>query len=643
MKLVILTLACLTGMVAAATEPATAALEFLEKVRLGTVNLEPGKDTAISPHTSAEKRKEISKRLERMAGDLGKSPLEAGDVKVDGDLAAVLVRNSGSYDPARMRVFSIGLVKSKNQWLPAPVPASFENTGLSFVSALRGRADALESWMLGNQVTDLEKIRDQSTEKMKREIRNALDPDLLRTSSPEKLSEQFLAACSRRDLPAILGFLGGLQEQLPDNWSERLRAADAAVAAGKRVGWPWRLAMAPEVVRVRVHDAGETNGFLISYACLDPAGKAMKSSRPKVEILHLEFSQSDEGLWKVDPPSTFFLAPDEEPDESDDDFDKDLLDAFPAAVRKQYPAKPASDMASAAAALNEALRSKQAVNVLSLMDLSGDEAAASRGCALATQAWWQLHNPNAPRHPVLLGHHEEGNTGLVAFQFFSPREAERLEMRSFYFEKTPSGWLIMPGVYPTNSPTESQVAVRKWMDNEMRTVWQKNWQASLLKDSQRIDKIKSGNAPSDEQARELVGSWLSAMRDGNIETGLRLTAFTDRPGNASRLLQNLGYELGAASKEDSNANILSIERGETWTIVSVRLHSRGSEIFPLYLAVSTPAGPRLLIETDLFTHASSGRDLLNKSKLGKLRESTEPESYEELLKLIAKFPQLTGK
>ena len=69
-----------------------AALHFLEKVRARTIDLEPGRDTALAAETSSGKRKAISRRLERIATDLSDDPLEVAEVRVDGDYAAALVR-----------------------------------------------------------------------------------------------------------------------------------------------------------------------------------------------------------------------------------------------------------------------------------------------------------------------------------------------------------------------------------------------------------------------------------------------------------------------------------------------------------------------------------------------------------------------
>lgn len=620
---------------ASADDPAAAVLGFLEKVRQRTVDV--GTDTAISPHTSSEKREQISRRLVRLADDLGKGRLEAAEVKVDDLLAAVVVRNSGGFDPSKVRVISIGLIKKGNTWFPAPMPSSFENTSARLIPAARERLAQLESWMMREQVEEMTSLREQSRERMREGIRAAMDAKILRDESPQKVAEQFITACRRQDLPAMLGFLGGLQDTPPEDWTERLRSADAAVNAGKKVGWPWRLLMAPEVVRVPVEDGGETSSSLFSFACLDPAGTGLKLATNRLEILHIELSRDQEGLWKVDLPPSFLLAPGEEPDESEDDFNKSLLDAFPGEIRKQIPALPQGTIAEAASSIDKALRTPKSMDsLIALMDLDGDPGAASRGCALGAKFWWQLHNPEAPRLPLLLGYHENGRAGVATFQFFSPREPGTFDLKSFYFEKTATGWLLMPGLKLTNSPTKEQSAVRDWVSDREKT-WRGGWQAKLVENCIRLDLIAEGNAPTEEEAKKLVESWLSATHTADIPTALQKILIINRQGETERTLRNLGFEFSTALRDEGKFSIIHCERGTTWTVVGVKSQAGATTTFPLYLVVATPQGPRILIGSDLFGESTSGRNKLNEAILNRIRDFTTPGSSEEVRSLFDKF------
>jgi len=633
----LLALSCVSF--AAAGDPSAAVLEYLEKVRERTVDLQT--DTALSPHASSEKREQISRRLDRLAYDLGTGRLEAAGVKVDDNLAAVVVRNSGGFDPLKARVVSIGLVKVRDTWLPAPVPSSFENTGSGLTPATRQRLTQLESWMMRTQVEELATFREQSRERMRKDIRAAMDEKILRDESAEKVANAFLAACRRRDLPSILGYLGGLQDNPPEDWAERLRSADTAINAGKKVGWPWRLLFAPEVVRVRVEDGGETNGTLFSYGCLDPAGSGLRQSSTRVEILHIELSRDEEGLWKVDLPPTFLLSPGEEPDESEDDFVKFLLDDFPVALRRQVSVTPRASIAEAASSLDEALRSKTLDPLIAMMDLEGDPGTASRGCSLGARLWWQIHNPDAPRMGQLLGYHENGDAGVVTFQFFSPREPGTFDLKSFYFEKTREGWLLMPGLKLTNSPSDSQTATRNWVADREK-IWRNGWQSKLTEHCTRMDPIAEGNAPTEEEARKLVGDWLTATHTADIPSALRKLVIVNRQGETERTLRNVGFEFSTASRDEGKFSIIHAERGTTWTVVGVKSQTGNTATYPLYLVVDTPEGPRILIGSDLFGESTSGRNKLNEVVMNRIKDATTPAAWEELKNLFNRFRDKAG-
>jgi len=213
---------------AAPSDPGKVAIDFLEKVRQRKLDLEPGGDTALSAQTADEKKRQIARRLDRMASDLGSDPLEIGEVKLDENFAAVLIRKVGGFDPSRLQIFPVALVKRGAEWTAAPVPASFENAGAGYAIALRKRLESLENWMLREQVVDLEKLREQSAGRMRRKIEMNLPAKDLRSFNSKDVGERFLTACERKDQSTVLGLLGGLAAKLPDDWAARLNAAVAA-------------------------------------------------------------------------------------------------------------------------------------------------------------------------------------------------------------------------------------------------------------------------------------------------------------------------------------------------------------------------------------------------------------------------------
>ncbi|HVJ45154.1 MAG TPA: hypothetical protein VM511_02135, partial [Luteolibacter sp.] len=274
--------------------------------------------------------------------------------------------------------------------------------------------------------------------------------------------------------------------------------------------------------------------------------------------------------------------------------------------------------------------------LFALMDLEGDPGTACRGCGLAAKSWWLMHYPDAARLAVPLGFHEQGKFGVAAFQFFSLRETSGVDIRTFYFEKSKNGWLLIPGMRLTNSPTESQIALRDWADDRTRG-WKDKWQGIVLQSNPRLDAIGDGKAPAVDEARALVGKWLSATHGNDVDSMLGMVALSNLPGEEPRTLRSIGYEISTASRDAGRYSVIFSEQGKTWTTVGVKSQAGGSATYPLYLIVPTSSGLRLLIAADLFGDATPGRDRLNEAVLGRLEGISSAEAIIELRGMIARF------
>jgi len=610
---------------AASSDPGETALQFMEKVRAKTVNLEPGSDTALSPQTGEAKRKEIARRLERMSKDLGNDPLEVGAVKLDGELAAVLVRKLGGFDPGRLQVFPVALVKREAGWSAAPVPASFENSGVGYASALRKRLESLENWMLQERVTDLEQLREQSAARMRRNIEQKLPLDELRKLSAQEAIDRFLAACEHRHLPEMLGLLGGLSARLPDDWALRLNAADTAVSNTALATRPWHLLIAPEVLRVLVYQEDDGSGALASIACLDPAGNAPQTLNPKVELIHLGLSKTPDGFWRIDPSPAFLPDSASGKNETDDDLDADLLDMFPAKVALKHPVAPEPTAVQAKDALIAALAEEHPHGWARLIRAQGDPPDARRAFCRAAQIWWDSRNNTTPKRAVPLAFHETENRAVAVCQFFDTRIPDRLDLKFLFFEKSPMGWLWDP--LPSE---ETRKSLQEWTDRQ-NVNWQDGWQEAMLRDCIKIDDIPA-NPPGEAEARKLVEDWIKASQSGDVAAALRLAARLGNQDSPANLLRNLGHEMTGARLYHHPESIIGIHRGDILTAVGTKTDPDEKDSFPLYPIVNTPAGPRILLEIDLLA-STARRDFLNRTALEELRK-TSAGAADELKKIF---------
>ncbi len=629
MKLIPVLLATTLFARGASNDPGKEAINFLEKVRLGKLDLTPGGDTALSPQTADEKKREIARRLERVARDLGSDPLELGAVKTDDDYAAVLVRKVGGFDPGRLQVFPVAMVKRGTEWSAAPLPASFENAGTGYAVALRKRLDLLENWMLREQVVDLEKLREQSAARMRQKIQAHLTTDELRSLDAGKIAQRFLTACASRDLPSVLGLLGGLSNTLPDDWPARLKSADAALSSGSPAKHPWRLLTSPDVLRVVVHQEEEETSGLFSVACLDPSTTDTRSEMPRIEIVHFELSKTHGNFWQIDPSSNFLQESNASEEQTDEDADIELLDAFPVIWRESNPAAPQGDANRLHQEINTALREGDLPSLLKFTQLECAASAARKACMLAAQVWWTLHDPAVVQYAMPLAFHENEGSAVGLYQFFSARDPDKTDLKALYFIKSASGWLWTPD--PDAAARES---LKDRIAPDIKR-WSGNWQQSLLANSVELKDMPGNPAPTADEARKIVESWIQATRAGDVKGALLLTTRLSDPNGGATLLRNLGHEIISARRANSSSQISGIYQGDAWTGVGVAISQGGKTIYPLYPVVRTPDGLRILIEIDLF--ASRGREFLNKTALERLKKLGTPAAAADLRSVFAEF------
>ncbi len=625
-----------TTALSAPSDPGTEAIRFLEKIRGKNLNLEPGGDTALAPQTGEKKRLEISRRLDRMVPDLGKELLQAGSVKIDGDLAAVLIGKSSGVDPDRFQVFSVAMVKRNDVWIAAPVPASFENSGVGFEPSVRARTAVLEDWMLRQKALELEKLRMGSMERLRGDVEKILPADMLRKLGANQVCERFLAACVDRELPVVLGLLGAASVTPPDDWPQRLKAANAAMNAADKSARPWRLLISKNVLRIPVHHEESKNMASSTLAFLDPVGKPPHAEKPEVEWVRFGLSKTSDGLWRVDPPAAFLMYPppkaDQEPgDDSEEDFSK----FFSASLASLYPASPSPTVKQARESLMTAFGTGNPTEWVKRLHLPSDSAAAMEACAVAARLWWDFSDPAASHHALFLAEEESGDHAAAAFQLFSSRNPDHTNLKILYFNETTKGWLWEP------APTQEIVdTFQDWRIRHEKE-WSGQWREDLLAGCAELEEIPTAKVPTEEEARKLIESWITTTRAGDLAAAARLTARLRNPDSKLTLLRNLGYEITDARGTPTPPTITAIQRGDILTAVGVETTRAGKPAFPLYPVISTPLGPRILLEIDLLASDNRSREYLNKESLEKIRESS-PAAADELKKLFSEHRARTA-
>jgi len=629
-------LALLASAAGLSMDAGEAALRYLEKIRDGKVNLEPGRDTALANETTRDKRLEIARRLARVAQDLVGDSLELGEVKVDGNYAAALVRITGGFDPARMRVMAVALVRRDGQWRAAPVPASFENTGTLYAPGASRKIRALQDWMLREQALDLERLRDESADRMRREIARTLPAETLRSMTAREVGERFMDACMRRNLHEVLGFLGGLSQPPPDDWALRLSTAQAALS-GEPVSRAWRLLISQDVLRAQLRLEADDSEASLSIGCLDPTGrKSGRSQMTRAELVHLPMRKSPDRMWRIDPSPEFYLTDEEGGMDSDESMDSGLLDVFAVRLAEMYPPQAEPDALTALRALLKSLNERDLHALMRLLPPAESPARAREAYKRAAHVWWTFCNPAEPLHTLVPAIHTDNSAGAAVCQVFSPRNPDRLELRFFYFEKTDAGWFWTPA-----PDAELEQSMREWTRDQSADR-QESWQQRLLADCVVLESLPESGVPDEADARRVVEEWLAATLAGDVESALRLTARLDKPDSAETVLRNLGYEITGIRKCGQDPQILHLQRAGIWTTVGVRIQPEDNPVFPLYPVIQTADGPRILLEVDLFATKNRSREFLNRTALSRL-DGEPANAAQELRELLRKHQEIVDQ
>lgn len=625
----------LTVLPLVASDPGTAALAFLEKLRTGNVDYGPDGDTALQANTSKGKQEQIRKQLERVARGVADGRLELGDIKQDGDYAGVLVRKIGSYDSSDMNVFPIALVRENGKWMPAPVVASFENAVTGYTTQVKKRLEALEIWMLRQRVEDLEFIISESGERMRREILEEFPPEQLTNESPRKFVEGFLEACKTGNQAAILGYLGGLEKKKPEDWSERLKVSEMVNDRTIINGFPWRLVVSEEVVREVVHEDLDERGGTISIACLDPALVSMHGSLSKIKLLHISVRKGASDRFLINLPQALILN-DMDELHTDEDLDVDLLDLFTTRLRGIDGAKGSESPEIASKSVIEGLKTGNLRTLLTRVDFEGTAKKARIAATSAAEIWWSVNDPSILRIPVQVGFKEQGDLAMASYQWFSMTYPDRFELRTFTFKKTSGGWMWVPGIV-SRDEREDQDILNEWA-KKSSAEWEKGWMNILMRESVRLEKIDTSRLVTDEDAEELMEQWNMAMRSGKIESALGLSAWCDSKGGLPvKLLRNINYAVTDA--REVSAEFHGIFRNDSWVAVAVKHTGDKETYFSFHPIVLTAEGPKMLPEIDLIVGRDRTRRFLNEQVFKKLGENCDPEEVSELEGLFQTFSE----
>ena len=617
-----------------ANDPGNAAIAFLEKVRLGEVDLESATDTALKAQTSEGKRDVIAESLERLAIQIGGSKLELGEVRRDGDYAAVMIHQGTVFDKSEIRVFPVAVIKEKGGWIAAPVLASFENAVLNYTVSGRKKLARLEAWMMRQRVLELEELAGSAERRARAMITNALPPDQLKQGDLVALIEELRDACFERNQAKFLALLGGFSEPWPEDWDARLATSQFAVSKNNRDDYPWRLLVSPQVVRVPIEVEKTAEEGFVSIACLDPALSAGDASAKGIHILNFRFKKSESGFWRIELPSALTNSSDGAPVLLDADLDSHLLKKFGQALLEAEPFVAVDTALGAERNLIKVLKTGTLSKLLRSLNFSGISDEFNSSCIAAAEIWWEMNNPAVFRSPVRLGFREEGEVAIAAYQWFSVNRVDRFEMKLLAFKKTDTGWVWVPELeLDTKDASHEQIV--DWL-SEKEDFWSENWRDILVEPSVKLEQLDLNEKVTDDDGLKLVGEWIRALKEGDIEEALSVVVWIGgKRGLPVKTLRNLAYEIEGAGT--GRSEITGIYQSESWAAAGLKRLKEDRVSHQFIPIIQTQEGPRILLEIDLFVGSERTREFLNEASFEHLAPGVSKEQLTELKELFESF------
>ena len=271
-----------------------------------------------------------------------------------------------------MRVFPIALIRADSGWKPAPLPASFENTGLGYTPCPpqphRGPAGMDAARASHRSGPPARSIRAQSPRKHREKPAHGNPPrprlgTNRRTLHPRLRPPQPAGnpRPARRSLDHHSRRLGPAPRRGGKSPRHRRRAAPVAACSFPTT------CCAPSCITRRT---GTARWFPSHAWTLPETHPAPPFRRSK--FVHLELAKSADGFWRIDLPQAFLQDPPEADDFDDETPDQDLVDAFTSKLAETYPPSPRPDARQAAQDLADCLQNGALRDLLPLIAPSTD-------------------------------------------------------------------------------------------------------------------------------------------------------------------------------------------------------------------------------------------------------------------------------
>ncbi len=621
------------------------ALNYIKKLSHGNVDL--AKHTALSPHCGIQRRKIIRERLNHLRKNTFRpdDSLTLETQKNMGNLAAVIIRATNPATPLSIRVHAIALIKKGTQWKPAPLPASFANTGYGYDEKIERSVRTLERWMAREKITRETQYRHKAKTDYLATIATIENNASLDTLTPEQAVMLLIKQFRKKNLLAILASMGAASNSLLDPIETTISLISQGLQE-KSTSSDWYLVTNPSVIAQTLkidHTRNEVAvGFfnpikrkstILYFPFHKSGGKTFIRLSPLLKIALLPVNKRWEEQWKH-----------RRGDENE------LKHMLPATILKNTRPVTSDTPDKLVEHFLLALKNNNFSDCVSLLPRTGDyfgkkENQANSLLDLAS-LWASIHPlKDQPHHtPNIL---REKSLALAPLEFAQTNRPGQFETIHIWMLKNSNGWHILPtrtlkkpiGKNLLASSEKLASHSRKLMKNR-REIHSRDFLAKVV----TLTPPPTLAPPTTEDAKTIFLRFRNHLRAKDTESALSSCAIL-KGTSSTETLKTFNYALRGAADHINDDLILGISRSGKWTGISVRTESKLTHLhnYPLYLVVNTEKGPRVLLDIDLRHASNKGRKLINQKNWRKLEKLLPKTSLDNLKSLFAQHEKLTAK
>jgi hypothetical protein len=635
----------------AAETPAQAALNLAEALRDSATRDETVAKSALNPNTGERKKSVIFETWKSESKKMLPLPFTVAAEKISGDCAAVVLQQ---YDPLRSDVphfVSFAIVrqvppsdkakdaKTKNvpasEWFAAPVPASFQNSVVTYDDAILQSRRELESWMLAREIELREKIQETIKKELNERITRAVSHEALAALDPKALMKAFIQALREKNHPAVLAYLGGHHPDAIPNWNSVIFRINKLFQGNDLQQWPWKLLADAQTLIAISEPLDLGDELTIDILALHPESI---SEEPD----HLSFSilTEPQGRHYISLPSIFSqnqAAEDElgEVMDFDDSSHMKLFAQIVADAKSHLGQADLSKSEEVAKIILHSLKNNDfqrywAINLSSLENLR-DYVDGS-----TVSLWQEMQGKRGSSLFGQVGLKEHDDYAMLVLQTYSPRDSSGMELKTIWLSRSEGTWQITG----SEAPEEGVPELTQWFTHEKKN-WTAHWSESMLGDVVKLGGL-AAKGPDATEVTEVFSAWQKDVQEKSFSKVIAHCASFDDPGSSLKMLRILAGELiyGSGTHE-----VLKVSVSGRWAGVSVKQSSGDSKTsaqYPLFIFVHTDRGPRLLPQVELKLNAikNRSREFLNDIAIKDLGKRLPDGAVEELRSLYTDHTKL---